>query len=211
MRSLEKQPSARFQSAEEMIRELDALEELEPPVIVTAGRGVVERTFPLSEDVCRKLDRATLDPRIIGDDVSYIDNEIDSDTLVCFFHGTGLDHSQAERFLRELPYRVIAPTLYGFEPDKRQRIPLALGDHMTIFREIVQSVRATRRFARFVLVGLSSGADVALRLIARDSPAHFPVDALLSLGCNLSLETCFATRIASPRASSPRSAPIRRT
>ena len=45
---------------------------------------MAERAFKLSEAVCRTLDRATLDPRVIGATVSYLDNATESDTLVWF-------------------------------------------------------------------------------------------------------------------------------
>jgi hypothetical protein len=49
-----------------------------------------------------------------------------------------------------------------------------------------------------VLVGFSSGGDVVLRLLAADDPEPRPlVDGLLAIGANLSLETCFVTRLLS--------------
>ncbi|MFN2393981.1 MAG: hypothetical protein ABR566_18730, partial [Pyrinomonadaceae bacterium] len=57
----------------------------------TKPTELVERTFPLNEAVIRKLNRATLDPRIIGESLHYLDNQVESDVLVCFIHGTGLD------------------------------------------------------------------------------------------------------------------------
>jgi hypothetical protein len=49
-----------------------------------------------------------------------------------------------------------------------------------------------------VLVGFSSGGDVALRLAAApagDRPVQ--LDGCVSLGCNLAVETCFVTRVVS--------------
>jgi predicted esterase len=73
----------------------------------------------LTERVCRKLDRATLDPRIIGDHLRYVDNQVGSDVLVFFLHGLGLDHGDFEPILKRLAYRSLSPTLYGCEPDRR--------------------------------------------------------------------------------------------
>src|SRR5215212_5165683 len=63
MRCLEKHPADRWRSGEELLRRLDTVA---LPSAVTSGdvrpRELAERTFRLTEDVCRKLNRATLDP-----------------------------------------------------------------------------------------------------------------------------------------------------
>ena len=200
MQCLEKNPEDRIQSAGEAVERLESVSR-SGPVHVTSGetrRVLRERVLVLDEQVCRTLDRARLDPRIIGDAASYLDNGVESDHLVFFFHGTGLDQSQCERYLRELPYRAIAPTLFGFEPNRRHRIPLALHDHLAILRAIMRDVTARAHVRRCIVVGLSSGGDVALRLVTtpETSVAATPeVHGVLTLGCNLSLETCFATRL----------------
>ncbi|MGI8424367.1 MAG: alpha/beta fold hydrolase [Chloroflexota bacterium] len=144
----------------------------------------------------RKLNRATLDPRIIGESLHYLDNQVESNVLVCFIHGTGWDHSQFESHLQLAPYRALAPTLYGFELETPRRIPLSLDDHTRIVREFMRDAIARLRPAVSILVGCSSGGDVGFVLLGLDD-AESPVrlDGFLSLGCNLSLETCFVTRL----------------
>lgn len=198
MRCLEKNPADRFQSAHEVLERLETVSAGTSRVTVSgeSGRALHECSFRLSEDVCRTLDRERLDPRMIGETVSYLDNQVESDLLVCFIHGTGLDQTQSERFLRELPYRAIAPTLFGFEPVRRRRIPLALDDHMAILRALLADAQASTSARRCVLVGLSSGGDIALRMLAKPpGDVAPPVHAVLSLGCNLSLDTCWGTRL----------------
>src|SRR5215469_6873319 len=95
-----------------------------------AANPLTESTFVLTERVCRKLNRATLDPRIIGDHLCYADNQVRSDVLVIFLHGLGLDHLDFEPILKRLAYRGLSPTLYGCEPDRRARISLSLADHV---------------------------------------------------------------------------------
>src|SRR5439155_25703303 len=46
-----------------------------------------------------------------------------------------------------------------------------------------------------VLVGNSAGPDQLLRMMHEDEAAGVKVDGLISLGPNVSLETCFATRL----------------
>jgi serine/threonine protein kinase len=198
MRCLEKSPADRFQSANEVLEQLEQLSLSESRVTERreSRRKLLEGSFRLSEDVCRTLNRERLDPRMIGDAVSYLDNQVESDTLVCFLHGTGLDQSQSERYLRELPYRAIAPTLFGFEPVRRRRIPIALDDHLAILRALLGDVLASAPIRRCVLVGLSSGGDLALRWVATSRADAAPVvHGVLSLGCNLSIDTCWVTAL----------------
>src|SRR5215469_12995343 len=101
-----------------------------------AANTLAESAFVLTERICRKLNRATLDPRIIGDHLRYADNQVRSDVLVIFLHGLGLDHLDFEPILKCLAYRGLSPTLYGCEPDRRARISLSLADHVVILREL---------------------------------------------------------------------------
>jgi hypothetical protein len=145
--------------------------------------------------VCRKLNRATLDPRIIGDEVHYLDNQVGSDVIVFYIHGMGLDHTSFESVLRESPYRGIAVSLYGFAPNARRRLPLSIEDHSALLSEVLLDVVARERPHTTVLAGFSSGADLGLRMVSSAPPERaLPVDAFLSLGCNLALETCFVSR-----------------
>lgn len=196
MRCLEKRPADRWRSAEELLRRLDGVA---LPVVSLPGARCAEpeeRTFRLSEEVCRKLNRATLDPRVIGDFVHYLDNQIDSPVLLCFIHGTGFDQRQFQLILQQASYRALAPTLYGFEPAKTPRIVLSLDDHLVILREFLRDAAERLRPEIVLLVGFSSGGDVTLRLIAEaDAELRPLVDGVLALGTNLSLETCFVTAL----------------
>jgi pimeloyl-ACP methyl ester carboxylesterase len=204
-RCLEKDPEQRFQSASDLAFALEALSD--PGVPSTASsRGaspgaeitnqLIERQFMLTERVCRKLDRATLDPRIIGDRLRYVDNQVGSDVLVFFLHGLGLDHGDFEPILKHLAYRGLSPTLYGCEPDRRRRISLSLADHVAILRAWLREISEQFQPEMIVMVGFSLGADMGFELLLgpADEPA-LRIDAFLSLECNLSLDTCFASRV----------------
>ncbi len=157
---------------------------------------LIEHQFTLTERVCRKLDRATLDPRIIGDRLRYVDNQVESDVLVFFLHGLGLDHGDFEPILKRLAYRGLSPTLYGCEPDRRRRIPLSLADHVVILREWLWEISEQFQPAIIVMVGFSLGADMGFELLLGPADEPAPrIDAFLSLECNLSLDTCFASRV----------------
>lgn len=197
MRCLEKRPADRWQSAAEIARRLDAM-------LVSSGatalrqrtHDVTVRRFRLTEAVCGKLRRSSFDPKMIGDEVEYLDNGAKSDVLVCFFHAIGLDGADFEPHLRSLPYRGIALTLYGFEASRRRRFTLPLDDHIVLVRELLRDLASRFTPSAILVVGFSSGGDFVLRLAAQaPSEPAVRVDGVLSLGCNLALETCFVTRI----------------
>ncbi len=199
MTCLEKRPADRWQTASELASRLEHVSETPDPTpsVRPAGRVELhEGSFRLSEEVCRKLNRATLNPRIIGDRMQYLENDVDSDILVVFAHGTGLDHRSFAEILAHLPYHGIAPTLYGFEAVGRRRIPMSLEDQVVLLREFITDAAKRLRPKLVILTGFSATADLGFRMI--DVPAGeppLPIDGFLALSPNLSLETCFVTKV----------------
>jgi len=210
-KALEKDRNLRYQSAAEIRADLQRLrrdsesggislaedrEEFKTPVSAEIANQLIEHRFMLTERVCRKLDRATLDPRVIGDHLLYVDNQVDSDVLVFFLHGLGLDHGDFESILKRLPYRGLSPTLYGCEPDRRGRVSLSLADHVVMLREWLREIAERFEHETIVMVGFSLGADMGFELLLWPVDEPTPrIDAFLSLECNLSLDTCLSSRV----------------
>lgn len=196
MRCLAKKPSDRWQSAADLARRFDlALMSGTASAMRWGAHDVTVGRFRLTEAVCRKLRRESFSPKMVGDEIEYLDNGARSDVLVFFVHAIGLESADFEAHLRSLPYRGVAPTLYGFEPSRRRRFTLPLEDHLELLRELLHD--AVRRIApsKVLVVGFSSGGDIALRLAVEGPEGAVPIDGVLTLGCNLALETCFLTGI----------------
>ena len=197
MKCLEKKAADRWQSSADLLAEIEAVgTEIKTPVAVETANELTVHRFTLSERICRKLNRATLDPRVIGDHLSYVDNQVRSDVLVFFLHGLGLDHADFESILQRLRYRGVSPTLYGCEPERRGRISLSLADHVVILRELLKDMRERFHAETVVMVGYSMGADMGFELLLGPADEPTPrIDAFLSLECNLGLDTCFVSRL----------------
>ena len=210
-KALEKNRDLRYQSAAEIRVDLQRLlrdsessrisladhrEEFKTPASTEIANQLIEHRFMLTERVCRKLDRATLDPRVIGDHLLYVDNQVASDVLVFFLHGLGLDHRDFDPILKRLPYRGLSPTLYGCEPDRRGRVSLSLADHVVVLREWLREIADRFEHETIVMVGFSLGADMGFELLLGPADEPTPrIDAFLSLECNLSLDTCMFSRV----------------
>ncbi len=200
LRCLAKNPADRWQTADDALAHLEAIAAADTwkatgrsPARQTAE--VVKSRFRLTETVCRRLDRATLDPRIIGAEMQFSDNQHESDVLLVLLHGTGQDDSVFRELMEALPYRCLAPTLIGFEATNRNSLALQLSTHVGIVRAFIGDAISRLNPSRTVVVGFSSGGDIAF-LLASEPGADAPhIDGIVSLGGNLSYETCFVTRL----------------
>src|SRR5688500_10516076 len=195
LRCLAKRPADRFQKADEIVSRLDALltGPLSEMIGTTEEHPVAPSKFRVAEGLARRLDRQAFDPRMVGDSMEYLDNHARSDTVVCFLPALGLDGGLYEDHLRQLPCRCVAVTPLSDAPNRHRRYPLSLNDHFSLLRHFLRHVADRTGARRFVLVGFSSGADVAMRFAAARPGGGARLDAVLSLGCNVSLETCFVT------------------
>jgi hypothetical protein len=161
---------------------------------VPVERTLTWGTYRITEDTCRRLARTAFDPRLVGSTLSYLDNGVQSDILVCYFAACGRGGDQYEQVLKESPYRGVAPTFRGFEPSADWRPAFSIDDHIVIVREFLRHQVRNIKPRLLILAGFSSGGDFVLRFAAADDPeARVRVDGCLTLGANLSLDTCFLT------------------
>jgi pimeloyl-ACP methyl ester carboxylesterase len=134
-------------------------------------------------------------PRLVGYPVTYVDNQVQSEELVVFLHGLGADGGQFEQFLTVSPRRAIAVTLVGFGKHEERRPTLGVDDHSRVLRMLLREIVNECLPKRILLVGHSAGADQLLRMMHDDEAGGVAVDGLIALGPNVSLDTCFATRL----------------
>jgi hypothetical protein len=200
--ALQKLPADRFTTAAEFSAALRAVPErtgrtsgaTPASATATVDRGVKTGVFRLSEDTCRRLRRAAFDPRLIGSAMSYLDNGLPSDVLVCYIAACGRGGDQFTDVLRHSKYRGIAPTLHGFEAASEWRPVLSIDDHIVLVRECLRDIVRKLKPRATVIAGFSSGGDFALRFAAAPDPdARLELDGCLTLGANLSADTCFLT------------------
>ncbi len=200
LRCLEKRPADRWQSADELAKILRHVEE--SGCATSAGR--VEplpsiHTFLINEALCQRITSDVFDPRMVGDEIHYLDNGRVSDTLVCYLSRWCIDAEDGSDFLRHTPYRAVAPALFGFDAGRRYRPSLPIADHLILLGGLLRTLVSSTGARYVVLVGFSSGGDLALRLAAADPATHqAQIDGALVLGPNLAIETAFASaRLAS--------------
>jgi pimeloyl-ACP methyl ester carboxylesterase len=189
---LAKDPEQRWQNAH------DVALALRWPAVESAASGrpasaLIEREFVLTAGHVRQL--AERNPRLVGYPVTYVDNQVQSDKLVVFLHGLGADGGQFENFLSASRHRAVAVTLVGFGKLEKRRPTLGIDDHSRVLRLLLREIMTECRPRRTLLVGHSAGADQLLRMMHDEAAAGVEVDGLIALGPNVSLDTCFATRL----------------
>ena len=190
---LVKDPAQRWQSAHDMAL---ALRWPMADGAVASDRmlGVpFEREFVLTAAHVRQL--SNKNPRLVGYPLTYVDNRAESDDLVVFLHGVGADGGRFEHVVNASRHRAVAVTLVGFGRREGYRPVLSIDDHSRVLRILLRQLVAESRPKRTILVGHSAGADQLLRMVYDEGGAGIKVAGLLALGPNVSLETCFATRL----------------
>jgi len=190
---LAKDPDQRWQSAHDLALALRwRLADGAGAVRVTTGVPI-ERQLVLTTTHVRQL--ATKNPRLVGYRLAYMDNQVVSDRLVVLLHGVGADDARFETVTRTSRYRVVALTLAGFGRAEAYRPILSIDDHSRVLRILLRDLIAEARPRQTVLVGHSAGSDQFLRMVHDEGGAGVDIAGMVALAPNVSLETCFATRV----------------
>lgn len=189
---LVKDPDQRWQSAHDLAIAL-RWPVGEGTATAAAAPGLLEKHLVLTAAHVRQL--ASRNPRLIGYPLTYIDNQVESDRLVVLLHGVGADDGRFESLLRTTRYRAIAVTLVGFGRVEAYRPILGIDDHSRVLRILLQALAAQSLPRQILLVGHSGGADQFLRMMHDEQGGGVDIAGLIALAPNVSLETCFATRI----------------
>jgi hypothetical protein len=113
--------------------------------------------------------------------------------LIFYLHGLGNDHRQFSDAILQLPFRAISLSLFGFDNKAQLRPPITMHDHTILLHAVMKDVCSHLQPRQVVLVGFSSGADHVLQCISSDIFSDFPITGLLSLGCNIHIDYCFAS------------------
>jgi len=138
---------------------------------------------------------AARNPRLVGYPVTYVDNHVNSDRLVVLLHGVGADNGRFESVVGMSRYRCVAVTLVGFGRREPNRPVLGIDDHSRVLKMLLRELVDEVRPRHTMLVGHSAGADQLLRMLHAEGGAGVDIAGLIAMGPNVSLETCFATRL----------------
>ena len=167
-RCLAKSADRRIQTARDVRNELeelvDALPEPGPRGPGSSARRgeVTESHWTITTEHVRQLEEQL--PAMMGDTISYLDNQRESKVLVFCVHGLGADQTDYDDVLRHTPYRAIAPSMYGFGPTAKLRPALPMADHERLILLMFEDLIHRLSPETLILVGHSSGADQLLRI-----------------------------------------------
>jgi pimeloyl-ACP methyl ester carboxylesterase len=119
------------------------------------------------QPAAREFADRTVDDRVVGRKLHYLEAKRDSSDLVLFLHGLGLDANDFRAYMAESRYHCIALTSYGFndfEKDDERYAPISLESHIALLAYALDKLHHLYPKKRMTLVGFSFGADMILLL-----------------------------------------------
>ncbi|XVU28692.1 alpha/beta fold hydrolase [Actinoplanes sp. CA-054009] len=127
---------------------------------ITSGKMTIPSTVGAFAD-------KTVDDRVVGRTLHYLEAKRDSPDLVVFLHGLGLDANDFRAYMAESRYHCLALTFYGFndfEKDDERYTPISLESHIALLGFALDHLHHLHPKKRMTLVGFSFGADMILLL-----------------------------------------------
>jgi pimeloyl-ACP methyl ester carboxylesterase len=169
--------------------------------------GVVEGVIQIPKTALQMLEADQEAPG--GELLHYLEAKRESDELVVFVHGLGLDATDFRGYLAESKYHSVALTLYGFNAEEKyddDYSPISLKSHAQLFGLALQKLQGQYPGKRLSLVGFSVGADIILLLseLAGGVLAGLKIHRVLLLDPNINRSTTtISSRIADLDAGQP--------
>ncbi|MGD8393924.1 MAG: protein kinase [Candidatus Eiseniibacteriota bacterium] len=157
---------------------------------------ISDRSLRISDDMCRKLDRADFDALLPGWKMQFADNNRDSEVLIVWLPSIGGDHttSQWRELIGASHHRMVIVTPVGMEPGVRTRPIVSLENQLALVRELTQHLRSTLNPDKVIISGFSCGSIMALRCAAGDQTGGL-FDGVLAFDADLQESDCFVTRL----------------
>jgi pimeloyl-ACP methyl ester carboxylesterase len=139
---------------------------------------------------------------VVGRVLRYLEAKRDSEELVIFLHGLGLDADDFRPYMAESRFHCVAITLYGFNAEERtddHYKPISMETHVQLLAYAIAKLSRLYPRKRITLTGFSFGADVLLFLpqFADARICDLPISGALLLDPNVNQSTTtISSRIA---------------
>ncbi|WP_185758680.1 alpha/beta fold hydrolase [Actinomadura hallensis] len=131
---------------------------------------------------------------VVGRSLHYLETRRDSEDLVVFLHGLGLDSSDFQPYMLESRFHCIALTMFGFNASERtdeHYRPICLESHLQLLGYALRKFKKDNPRKNITVVGFSFGADALLLLnrYARDHAHELGIRRAVLLDPNVNLST----------------------
>jgi pimeloyl-ACP methyl ester carboxylesterase len=139
---------------------------------------------------------------VVGRVLHYLEAKRDSEELLIFLHGLGLDADDFRPYMAESRYHCVAITLYGFNAEEKfddHYKPISMVTHVQLVAYAIAKLAGLHPGKKIALVGFSFGADVLLFLprFAESFVRDLPINRTLLLDPNVNrTTTTISSRIA---------------
>jgi len=158
-RSLQRDLRSRLRDANDLrvLLEDCGLDGLGLPQLDSVGTAIINKSFVISDRICRTLDKEGFDPHLIGWQMQYADNERPSDSLHVWVPSFGEDHTMDiwQELLASTPHRTIIATPVGLEPGLKYRPNISMENQLKLLRHLVMQMAGQVKPERVIIAGFS--------------------------------------------------------
>ncbi|WP_160573466.1 alpha/beta fold hydrolase [Actinomadura physcomitrii] len=146
---------------------------------------------------------------VVGRSLRYLETKRDSNDLVIFLHGLGLDYDDFQSYMLESRFHCIALTLFGFNTSERNDDhykPISLESHLQLLAYALRRFRKDNPHKTITVVGFSFGADALLLLnrYAQDQIRDVRIERTVLLDPNVNrTTTTISSKVAAVNSQDP--------